>query len=95
MKRPSIEVLPRFGSFYLCLEDPKTAFEKACRPLIGVNGCHLKLNSGGQLLIIVGKDPNDQYMPIAFVVVEIETKETWKWFMNLLFEDIDDVETNK
>ena len=34
-------------------------------------------------------------MPIAFAVVEIETKETWRWFLNLLFKDIGDVETNK
>jgi len=46
-------------------------------------------------LIVVGRDPNDQYMPIAFVVVETKTKETWRWFLNLLFEDIGSVETNK
>ena len=76
MERPSIEMLPRFGSFYMCLEGPKFAFKKACRPLIGVDGCHLKSKFGGQLLIVVGRDPNDQYMPISFVVVETETKET-------------------
>ena len=31
----------------------------------------------------------------SFDVVEIETKETWRWFLNLLFKDIGDVETNK
>ena len=77
------------------LEGPKTAFKKACRPLIDVNVCHLKSKFGGQLLIGFGKDPNDQYMPIAFAVVEIETKETWGWFLNLLVEDIGDVQTNK
>ncbi|KAL5137163.1 hypothetical protein HKD37_10G027573 [Glycine soja] len=95
VERPSIEVIPRFGSFYMCLEGPKTTFKKACKPLIGVDGCHLKSKFGGQLLIVIGRDPNDQYMPIAFVVIEIETKETWRWFLNLLFEDIGSVETNK
>ncbi|KAL5130543.1 hypothetical protein HKD37_12G033581 [Glycine soja] len=38
---PSIEVLPRFGSFYMCLEGPKSTLKKACQPLIGVDGCHL------------------------------------------------------
>ena len=46
-------------------------------------------------MIVVDKDPNDQYMPIAFAVVETETQETWRWFLNLLFEDIGSVETNK
>jgi len=56
VERPSIEVLPRIGSFYMCLEGPKTAFKKAYRPLIGVNKCHLKSKFGGQLLIVVGRD---------------------------------------
>ncbi|XP_058769901.1 uncharacterized protein LOC131643640 [Vicia villosa] len=43
---------------------------------------------GGQLLIAVGRDPNDQYFPLAFGVVETETKESWKWFIQLLMEDI-------
>ena len=34
-------------------------------------------------------------MSIALDVVEIETKETWRWFLNMLLEDIGDVETNK
>jgi len=79
----------------LCLEGPKTAFKKACKPLIGVDECHLKSKFGGQLLIVVGRDSNDQYMSIDFAVVEIETKETWRWFLNLLFKDIGDVETNQ
>ncbi|MCI03073.1 hypothetical protein A2U01_0024107, partial [Trifolium medium] len=43
---------------------------------------------GGQLLIAVGRDPNDQYFPLAFGVVETETKESWRWFLTLLLEDI-------
>ncbi|WJX90242.1 hypothetical protein P8452_72159 [Trifolium repens] len=33
-------------------------------------------------------DPNDQYFPLAFGVVETETKESWKWFIELLMKDI-------
>ncbi|XP_058763697.1 uncharacterized protein LOC131637122 [Vicia villosa] len=43
---------------------------------------------GGQLLIVVGRDPNDQYFPLAFGVVVTETKETWRWFIDLLMGDI-------
>ncbi|KAI5397557.1 hypothetical protein KIW84_063394 [Lathyrus oleraceus] len=32
--------------------------------------------------------PNDQYFPLAFGVAETETKESWKWFLELLMEDI-------
>ena len=95
IERPTPALLPHFGSFYMCLDGPKQAFKSACRPLIGVDGCHLKTKYGGQLLIAVGRDPNDQYMPIAFAVVENETKESWKWFMNLLLEDLGDLNTNR
>ncbi|GAU21282.1 hypothetical protein TSUD_286920 [Trifolium subterraneum] len=43
---------------------------------------------GGQMLIAVGRGPNDQYFPLAFGVVETETKESWRWFIQLLMEDI-------
>ncbi|XP_020979381.1 uncharacterized protein LOC110271979 [Arachis ipaensis] len=32
-------------------------------------------------------DPNDQMLPIAYAVVEAETKDTWKWFLRLLIDD--------
>ena len=43
---------------------------------------------GGQLLIDVGRDANDQYYPLAFGIVEVENKESWRWFLTLLLEDI-------
>lgn len=36
----------------------------------------------------MGRDANDQYFPLAFGVVENETKERWRWFIKLLMEDI-------
>jgi hypothetical protein len=56
---PSIQ--PRFGSFYFCFDGCKKGFINGCRPFVGVDGCHLKTKYGGQLLITVGRDPNDQY----------------------------------
>ncbi|XP_058769018.1 uncharacterized protein LOC131642868 [Vicia villosa] len=35
-----------------------------------------------------GRDPNDQYFPLALEVVETETKESWKWFLELLMNDV-------
>nr|KYP31811.1 hypothetical protein KK1_047682 [Cajanus cajan] len=93
--RPSFGVQPRFGSFYMCLQGYKRGFVAGCRPFIGVDGCHLKTKYGGQLLIAVGRDGNDQYFPLAFAVVETETKDSWRWFLTLLLEDIGDVKTNR
>ncbi|XP_058724923.1 uncharacterized protein LOC131596316 [Vicia villosa] len=85
---PAPGLQPRFERCYMCFDGCKKALIKACRPFIGLDGCHLKNKYGGILLIAVGRDPNDQYLPIAFAVVETESKDTWSWFMKLLIEDI-------
>jgi hypothetical protein len=86
--RPDPSLPPRFGSFYFSFDGCKQGFIRGCRPFIGVDGCHLKTKYGGQLLIAVGRDPNDQYFPLAFGVVETKTKESWRWFLQLLMEDV-------
>jgi hypothetical protein len=88
VNRPNPSIQPRFGAFYFCFDGCKKGFTNGCRPFVGVDGCHLKTKYGGQLLIDVGRDPNDQYFPLAFGVVETETKETWRWFIDLLMGDI-------
>jgi hypothetical protein len=87
-ERPAPTLQPKFGTFYFCFEGLKQGFLSGCRPFIGVDGCHLKTRYGGILLIAVGRDANDQYYPLAFGVVEVENKESWRWFLTLLLEDI-------
>jgi len=79
---------PRFNKFYFCFEGCKKGFLTGCRPFIGVDGCHLKTQYGGILLVAVGRDANDQYYPLAFGVVENETNDAWRWFLSLLLDDI-------
>ncbi|XP_072066746.1 uncharacterized protein [Arachis hypogaea] len=43
---------------------------------------------GGQLLTAIGRDPNDQILPIAYAVVEAETKDFWVWFLRHLADDL-------
>ncbi|KAK9274637.1 hypothetical protein L1049_021888 [Liquidambar formosana] len=86
--RDSPNVQPVFKRFYVYLYAIKSGFRAGCRPLIGVDGCHLKGPSGMQLLAAVGWDGNDQMYPIAYAVVEAETKDAWIWFLTHLFGDI-------
>ncbi|WVZ21257.1 hypothetical protein V8G54_008579 [Vigna mungo] len=95
VNQPQPSLPPRFGSFYMCLEGCKQGFLGSCRPFIGVDGCHLKTTYGGQLLVAVGRDPDDQYFPLAFVVVENECKETWRWFLAQLLDDIGGTECQR
>ncbi|XP_061352398.1 uncharacterized protein LOC133297302 [Gastrolobium bilobum] len=79
---------PIFSKLYICLDACKKGFKAGCRPLIGLDGCFLKGYYGGQLLSAVGEDANKSFYVIAYAVVDSETKENWKWFLNLLQKDI-------
>ncbi|XP_025616463.1 uncharacterized protein [Arachis hypogaea] len=93
--RPSITHQPRFMRMYMCLNPVKQGFLAGCRPIIAVDGCHLKGDHGQQLLVAVGRDPNDNYFSIAVAAVEAETRDSWGWFINLLLDDIGDVSKRK
>uniref|UniRef100_A0A2N9F9N5 Transposase MuDR plant domain-containing protein n=1 Tax=Fagus sylvatica TaxID=28930 RepID=A0A2N9F9N5_FAGSY len=60
-------------------------------PFIGLDGCHLKGQYTGQLLTAIGKDANNGVYPIAYAVAEAELKESWEWFLEMLFKDIGDL----
>ncbi|XP_075481245.1 uncharacterized protein LOC142521957 [Primulina tabacum] len=79
---------PRFQRLYVCFSACKQGFKDACRRVIGVVGCFLKEQHGGQLLVAVGLDPNNNIFPICYALVERETKDSWTWFLRLLDEDL-------
>lgn len=85
-------LVPTFQRMYYRLGALKEWFLAGCRPIIGLDGCHLKGVYGGQLLAAVGRDGNDNIYPLAMAVVEIENKDTWGWFMTELCNDIGRVE---
>ncbi|XP_017412869.1 uncharacterized protein LOC108324433 [Vigna angularis] len=64
-----------FQRFYACLKACKDNFI-CCRPIIGLDGCFLKSKYGGELLTAVGRDGNDQMLPIAYAIVEVENKDS-------------------
>ncbi|XP_057755529.1 uncharacterized protein LOC130974688 [Arachis stenosperma] len=43
---------------------------------------------GGQLLSTIAQDSNNHFYTISYAVVGSETKESWKWFLTLLQEDL-------
>ncbi|KAL0367357.1 UNVERIFIED_CONTAM: hypothetical protein Sradi_3625800 [Sesamum radiatum] len=78
---------PTFQRLYIYFAACKEGF-KACRKVIGLDGCFLKGPQGGQLLTAVGTNANNNIFPIAYAVVENENKDSWVWFLTLLEEDI-------
>ncbi|XP_022637898.1 uncharacterized protein LOC106763352 [Vigna radiata var. radiata] len=76
-----------FKRIYVCLKACKDNFV-SCRPIIHLDGYFLKGKYGGELLTAVGRDANDQMCPLAYVVVKVENKESWTFFLELLIEDL-------
>nr|KAJ0206862.1 hypothetical protein LSAT_V11C500246930 [Lactuca sativa] len=74
-----------FKWFYRC----KRWLVEGCRRVIGIDGCFLKGICKGKILAAVGRDSNNHMFPIAWAVVTVESKETWKWFLDLLMDDIE------
>ncbi|CAL9003282.1 unnamed protein product [Prunus brigantina] len=77
-----------FERIYICLASSKKGFLEGCRPVVGVDGCHLKGPCSGQILTAVGVDGNNGMFPLAYAVVEIESKASWIWFLELLIADL-------
>ena len=68
---------PSFKRLFLSFGAMKMGVLRGCRPFIGFDGCHLKGPYGGVLLSAVALDGNNGLFPVAFAVVESETKDSW------------------
>ena len=79
----------RFQRMYICLGALKQGWKQGCRPLLGLDGCFTKGYHIGQLLTAIGVDLNNQMYPVAYALVEAETKDTWGWFLEQLGADLE------
>jgi len=55
-----------------------------CRPLVRLDGCHLKGKFGGYILSATARDGNDNIFPVALAVVE----QKKKGFLVVVFTNI-------
>jgi hypothetical protein len=83
------EAVPKnhLATLYWSYDGCKRGFLEACMPLICVDGCHVKTKFKGQLLTVVGIDPNDCIFPIAMGLVEVECTSSWEWILTTLRDD--------
>ena len=56
--------------------------------IIGFEGCFLKGSCKGEFLVAVGRNGNQQMFPIAWAVVDQETKHNLSFFINFLIQDL-------
>ncbi|CAI9286416.1 unnamed protein product [Lactuca saligna] len=90
--RLDVDIMPDsttlFSKFYVCFKAVRDGWLEGCRPVIGLDGCFLKGIVRGEVISAVGRDANNHIYPLAWAVVCVENKETWKWFIDLLMDDI-------
>uniref|UniRef100_A0A2N9IWN4 Zinc finger PMZ-type domain-containing protein n=1 Tax=Fagus sylvatica TaxID=28930 RepID=A0A2N9IWN4_FAGSY len=55
-----------------------------CRPVVCIDATHLYGKYEGKLMIAMTTDANNEIYPLAFVVMEKESKDTWRWFLRCL-----------
>nr|KAJ0211779.1 hypothetical protein LSAT_V11C400183140 [Lactuca sativa] len=77
-----------FSKFYCCFQGVKQGWIEGCRRVIGLDGCFLKGVCKGELLCAIRRDANDKIYPITWAVVNVENKQNWKWFLELLIDDL-------
>nr|KAJ0211080.1 hypothetical protein LSAT_V11C400212470 [Lactuca sativa] len=77
-----------FDRFYVRFKGVVYGWLDGCRNVIGVDGCFLKGVCRGELLSAMGRDANNNIYPLAWAVVNVENKRTWKWFLDNLMDDI-------
>ncbi|XP_076955553.1 uncharacterized protein LOC143630419 [Bidens hawaiensis] len=79
----------QFKRIYICLGALKTGFKMIGREILGLDGCFMKGPFPGQILTAVGLDLNNGIYPVAYALVEAETKDSWIWFLECLGDDLD------
>ena len=55
-----------------------------CRPVISIDATCLYGKYEGKLMIAMTTDANNEIYPLAYVVMEKESKDTWRWFLRCL-----------
>ncbi|CAN0880193.1 hypothetical protein LINGRAHAP2_LOCUS13522, partial [Linum grandiflorum] len=79
---------PMFKRMYVCFDTLKRGFLAGCRKIIAMDGCFLKGLCKGELLTAIARDANNQIYPVAWCVVEVESKSSWDWFLEQLGVDL-------
>jgi hypothetical protein len=82
------ELKEHLATLYWSYDACKRGFLEGCRPLICIDGCHIKTRYKGVLLTAVGIDPNDCIFPIAMGVCEVECTSSWEWFLTILRDNL-------
>lgn len=79
---------PEFSGTYICLGQLKQGLLEGCRPILSGDGCFIKGPWKGKILVVVGRDGNNEMYPVAWGVTERENSVSWSWFMSFVAKDL-------
>nr|GFA73262.1 hypothetical protein [Tanacetum cinerariifolium] len=78
----------QFKRVYVYLGLLKDGFKAGKRDLLGLDGCFLSGTYPRWILTAVGVDPNNGIYPLAYAIVESANKDSWKWFLDCIGDDL-------
>lgn len=70
--------------FFVAFHASLHGFEHGCRPLIFLDAVSAKPNKQWKLLAATSVDGEGDVFPVAFTVVDEESRENWHWFLEQL-----------
>ena len=77
----------RFLRLFICYAASAIGFAH-CRPVLGLDGAHLKGKYLGILLSATATDANGSLFPLAHAIVAVENDDNWFWFSTILHDVI-------
>ena len=73
-----------FKRKFVCLDACKKGWKVGCRLIIGLDRHVLKIEYKSELLVALGRVPDEKNFPLAWVLLKNESKCNWSWFLTLL-----------
>ena len=77
-----------FRRAFVCFKACSNGFLNGCRPYLAVDATALNGRWKGQLVAASAIDGHNWLFPVAYGVLEVESEESWTWFLQKLHDVI-------
>ncbi|KAM0969299.1 hypothetical protein COP2_017957 [Malus domestica] len=74
----------RFQHLFVCFHASIHGFQNGCRPILFLDAASLKSRYHETFLAATALDGDDGLFPVAFAIVDTESDDKWRWFLEQL-----------